>query len=198
MPSWGPVWIMWTWVCVNIILVWYSICSSHSWWRHQTEAFSVLLALCAGNSRSPVNSPHKGQWRWALLFSLICVWINGWVNNREARGHRANDDVIVMDYINWTHHINVKLLELVVYKPMIQPLATGYPRAPQTLFNSRIAIAVTHEWRLLGHHIQVHEDMMNLMFSLKNAFVSTNALIYLLWNHPVVIFLYRNMLRGSK
>ena len=28
---------------------------------------------------SPVNSPHKGQWRGALMFSLVCVWINGWV-----------------------------------------------------------------------------------------------------------------------
>ena len=33
---------------------------------------------------SPVNSPHKGQWRGALMFSLICAWINGWVNNRET------------------------------------------------------------------------------------------------------------------
>ena len=32
----------------------------------------------------PVNSPHKGQWRGALMFSLICVWTNGWVNNRDA------------------------------------------------------------------------------------------------------------------
>ena len=31
-----------------------------------------------------VNSPHKGQWRGALVFSLICFWINAWVNNREA------------------------------------------------------------------------------------------------------------------
>ena len=51
------------------------------WWRHQMEPFSALLALCAGNSPVPVNSPHKGQWRGALMFSLICVWINGWVNN---------------------------------------------------------------------------------------------------------------------
>ena len=29
-----------------------------------------------GIHRSPVNSPHKGQWRGALMFSLICVWIN--------------------------------------------------------------------------------------------------------------------------
>ena len=52
-----------------------------------------------GIHRSPVNSPHKGQWRGSLMFSLICVWINGWVNNREAcdlRRHRAHYDVIVM------------------------------------------------------------------------------------------------------
>ena len=49
---------------------------------------------------SPVNSPHKGQWRRALMFSLICAWINGWVNNREAddlRHHRAHYGVIVME-----------------------------------------------------------------------------------------------------
>ena len=49
--------------------------------------------------RSPVNSPHKAQWRGALMFSLICVWINGWVNNREAgdlRHHLAPYAVIVM------------------------------------------------------------------------------------------------------
>ena len=32
----------------------------------------------------PVNSSHKGQLRGALMFSLICTRINGWVNNREA------------------------------------------------------------------------------------------------------------------
>ena len=39
------------------------------------------------------------QWRGALMFSLICVWINGWVNNREAgdlRRHRGHYDVNVM------------------------------------------------------------------------------------------------------
>ena len=52
-----------------------------------------------GIHRSPVNSPHKGQWRRALMFSLICVWITGWVNNREAgdlRRYSAHYDVIVM------------------------------------------------------------------------------------------------------
>ena len=63
------------------------------------ETFSALLALCAGNSPGPVNSPHKGQWREALMFSLICARINDWVNNREAgdlRRHRGHYDVNVM------------------------------------------------------------------------------------------------------
>ena len=51
-----------------------------SWWRHQMEIFSTLLASCTGIHRSPVNSPVNGQWRGALMFSLICTWTNGWVN----------------------------------------------------------------------------------------------------------------------
>ena len=67
------------------------------WWRHQMETSSALLALCEGNW--PVNSPHKGQWCRALLFSLICTWTNGWVNNRGAGDlgrHRAHYNVTVM------------------------------------------------------------------------------------------------------
>ena len=44
-------------------------------------------------------SPHKGQRRGALMFSLICAGINGWVNNRKAgdlRRHRVHYDVTVM------------------------------------------------------------------------------------------------------
>ena len=76
-----------------------------SWWRHKMETFSTLLAICAGGiHRSPVNSPHKGHWRGALMFSLICVWINGWVNNGEAgdlRCYRAHYDVIVIQWHAW-------------------------------------------------------------------------------------------------
>ena len=64
-------------------------------WKH----FPRYWPFVRGKHRSPVNSPHKGQWRGALMLSLICDWINGWVNNREAgnlRHHRAHYDVIVM------------------------------------------------------------------------------------------------------
>ena len=71
----------------------------YTWWRHQMETFSALLALCAGNSPVAVNYPHNGQWRGALMFSLICVWINDWVNNRESgdlRRHLGHYNVNVM------------------------------------------------------------------------------------------------------
>ena len=48
---------------------------------------------------SPTDSPHKGQWRGALMFSLICACTNGWANNGDAgdlRRHRAHYNVIVM------------------------------------------------------------------------------------------------------
>ena len=64
-------------------------------WKH----FPRYWPFVRGFHRSPVNSPHKGMWRGALMFSLICARINGWVNNREAgdlRRHRAHYDVIVM------------------------------------------------------------------------------------------------------
>ena len=64
-------------------------------WKH----FPHYWPFVRGIHRSPVNSPHKGQWRGALMFSLICAWINGWVNYREAgdlRCHRAHYDVTVM------------------------------------------------------------------------------------------------------
>ena len=64
-------------------------------WKH----FPRYWPFVRGIHRSPVNSPHKGQWRGALKFSLICVWINGWVNNRKAgdvRRYRAHCDVSVM------------------------------------------------------------------------------------------------------
>ena len=57
------------------------------------KTFSALLALCEGNHRLPVDTPHKGQCPGPLMFSLICAWTNGWANNQEAgdlRGHRAH------------------------------------------------------------------------------------------------------------
>ena len=64
-------------------------------WKHFPRHWPFVRWI----HRSPVNSPHKGQWRGALMFSLIWARINSCVPNHEAGGlrrHRAQYDVTVM------------------------------------------------------------------------------------------------------
>ena len=64
-------------------------------WKH----FPRYWSFVRGIHPSLVISPHKGQWRGALKFYLIGVWINGWVYNLEAgdlRRYRVHFDVTLM------------------------------------------------------------------------------------------------------
>ena len=70
-----------------------------SWWLHQMETFSALLAICAGNS--PVTGEFPAQRPVTRSFDVFFdLRLNkGWINNVEAgdlRRHRAHYDVIVM------------------------------------------------------------------------------------------------------
>ena len=79
--------------CLNCI--WKQIHDDVIKWKQ----FPRYWPFVRGIHRAPVNSPHKGQWRGALIFSLICARINGWVNNHEPgdfRRHRTHCDVTVM------------------------------------------------------------------------------------------------------
>ena len=117
--------------------IWWLHHGRQSWWRHQMETVSALLAICAGNSPVPVNSPHKGQWRGTLMFTLICARINGWVNNCEAgdlRRNRAHYDVIVMIMckyygiylINWP----------AIQQFTVNTITTHRPKSTKILFQS--------------------------------------------------------------
>ena len=67
-------------------------------WKHFPRNWPFVREI----HRSPVNFPHKGQWRGALMFSLMYAWINDWVNNREVgdlRLQHGHYDVIVM--VGW-------------------------------------------------------------------------------------------------
>ena len=64
-------------------------------WKH----FPRYWPFVWGIHRSPVNSPHKGKWRGALMCSLISAWINYLATTREAsdlRRHGAHYGVTVM------------------------------------------------------------------------------------------------------
>ena len=63
------------------------------------EPFSVLLALCAGNSTVTGEFSSQRPVTHSFDVSLIYAWINVWVNNREPgdlRRYRAHYDVTIM------------------------------------------------------------------------------------------------------
>ena len=83
----------------------------------------IAEALRGNTSHFPMD-----QWCGALMFSLTCVCINSWLNNREAgdlRRYRAHYDGTVMHFadmwplsyisirvmISWQHNI-LKLIEM--------------------------------------------------------------------------------------
>ena len=127
--SWNMAWYQWiirmcvylNISCVIIHQIWYkewffNVCYiwkyTVDWWNHscsnvQQNSIDTSLMMTSWNGNIFRVAGHlcgeftglKGQWRGALIFSLICVWINGWVNNREAgdlRRFRAHYEVSVM------------------------------------------------------------------------------------------------------
>ena len=79
----------------------YNVYMPFTWWRHQMETSSALLALCAGNSPVTGEFPAKRPVTQSMIISLVCARINAWVNSLEAGDlirHRAHYDVIVMSY----------------------------------------------------------------------------------------------------
>ena len=101
-----PIAVVVTGLPVSCVLCWcvyFSVCHVTPLFIHDDiinwKHFPRNWPFVRGIHRSPVNSPHKGQWHGALMFSVICVWINDWVNTREAgdlRRYGSHYDVIVM------------------------------------------------------------------------------------------------------
>ena len=82
-------------------------------WKHSPCYWPFVWGIY----RSRANSPHKGQWCGALMVSLICIWTNGWVNNREAGDlwrHRAHYDVTVICVVTCTWY---GLTGILVFSP---------------------------------------------------------------------------------
>ena len=91
--------------------------------------FRVSGHLC-GEFTGPRWIPRtKASDAELLMFSLICVWINNWVNNREAgdlRRYRGHYDVIVMGKSSCLRPVNW-FLDICYFYPR-PVLAFGYCR----------------------------------------------------------------------
>ena len=93
-----------------------------SWWRHQMETFSALLALCA----------HRGQWRGELMFTSICglnkrlskQWW-GWWFEMQSLSLWRHCTVGGSYYIVLTAY-EVMYPYLIWHKPYLLTEATGY------------------------------------------------------------------------
>ena len=115
-------------------------------WKH----FPRYWPFVRGIHRLPLNSPHKGQWHGALMFSFVCVWINGWVNNRGAcnlKRHRAPYDIIVM--------ASIDILSFHLSQILHRSLPANLLRITDILcpsYNTNILIisgmAISHYWKL--------------------------------------------------
>ena len=144
-------------------------------WKH----FPRYWPFVRGIHRSLVNSPHKGQWRGALMFPLICVWINAWVNNREAgdlRRHRAHYDVTVM--------FGLPTKEIWMLRIITEHLGENPPEVPvrsQRPINAyHFTIPWHHQrslqWRHNGHdgvsNHQPHHCLLNSLFRCRSKKIS--------------------------
>ena len=61
-------------------------------WKH----FPRNWPCVRGIHQSLVDHPHKGRLHGALMFTLICAWTNGQVNNQDAGGVGA-----IMTSMQW-------------------------------------------------------------------------------------------------
>ena len=86
-------------------------------WEH----FPRYWPFVWGFPRSLVNSPHKGQRRGALIFSLICSWINAgvsivrWFETPSRSSWRHCDDVSFLLFyilVMWWKYANVSIDQL--------------------------------------------------------------------------------------
>ena len=119
-------------------------------WKH----FLCYWTFVRGIHRSPVNSPHQGQWHRALMFSFIFVRLNSSDNNGEAgdlRLLRAHYDVIVMTFIE----ILITPLRLVI-DGFLLFLCNGH--SPYIAFQRTLYFRLRSNWQDCRRHLYDNMD----------------------------------------
>ena len=130
-------------------------------WKH----FPSHWLFVRGIQRSPVSSPHKGQWRGDLAFSLICAWINFCANNGGAldlRRHCAHYDVKVINWIAF----NLYVRQSNIYRPyshyssILWNYSTCLQEAPAiSMYNT-----VYEECSLAGDHVGIQIKLFRIRY----------------------------------
>ena len=120
-------------------------------WKH----FPRHCPFVRGTHRSPVNSPHKGQWRGALMFSLTCAWINN-LEAGDLRRHRTHYDIsaIRLDFVE----ISIKICNFPLKKMHLKvSLAERLP-----FFESR-RVSISIWFRYYRFSFCIHSYILNIL-----------------------------------
>ena len=165
-------------------------------WKH----FLGYRPFVRGIHRWPVNSPHKGQWCGALMFSLICTWINGCINNREPGDlrHRCTHyDIIVIlsSHVNNSVCIQRDLLHWVTDPHHQENLTAIFNSQSPNIFvpvdkrtPSQYKDGVSRYWEF--HY----KDKMVVTPSLYNGNPYTGKTTSLYWDSPLDLHFWKYMM----
>ena len=153
--------------------------------------FRVTDPLCGEFTGRWWIPHHKGQWRGALMFSLIGTWTSGWVYNRYAgdlRRHRAHYDVIVM----WVRRVII----MSSHETHSASLAVDYPHN-KLVMRSCDGVFVVILSKLLNKQLrgqwfrksqQRSYDVTIMYHILHSKFAKLPIMFFLNWVRPVVSF----------
>ena len=116
-----------------------------TWWRHQMETFSTLLAHVTGSHWSLVNSPHKGQWYAALMFSLICTWINSYHCNGAAPKIFRSGNITKASHYEGISIVFV--IKFILRQAVIFVLLASLHSVPFDIQDSRFVLNIAPRWK---------------------------------------------------
>ena len=91
---------------MHTVCIWLYFHDDNNKWKR----FPCYWPFVRGNLRSSVDSPHTGQWRGALMFSLTCAWTDGWPNNRDAGVFRQTPSLSLWRHCNAIRFIPISLM----------------------------------------------------------------------------------------
>ena len=128
------------------------------WWRHEMENLPRYWPFVRGIHWSPVNFSNKGHWRGALVFSLICAWINGSINNGEA-----------VDLIHHCAHYDSTVMPLIA---RFMGSTWGPPEFCRPQIGSMLA-----PWTLLSGYDVFNASKMQIVLNSKFIFIELQRLI---------------------
>ena len=116
-------------------------------WRHQMETFPPYWPFVRGIHWSPVDSPHTGQWRGALMFSLMQTWTNLWVNNRDADDLRRHG--VVVTSLQLPNIASTAVMQISVTMTCLQDPSNTSSALPSRMWKLGVQLMYSHKREII-------------------------------------------------